>query len=77
VTDLSNEGSDARHANNLIPAHGSVQGRCKNAGFRGRLREYLQRLLRGNRHGFLQAKKSRSMAGKVCGAGTMPSARAW
>jgi hypothetical protein len=42
MADLSDEGGHTLAANNLVPPHGCVEGRGKNAGFGSGAWEYLQ-----------------------------------
>ncbi|KPB91267.1 Unknown protein sequence [Pseudomonas syringae pv. maculicola] len=50
MTDLGDESRDAQRRQDLVLAHRCVQDGCKNAGFLASAREYLQQLLRGDRH---------------------------
>ncbi|KPW36139.1 hypothetical protein ALO87_200026 [Pseudomonas syringae pv. apii] len=66
VAHLGNERRDAQPRDDLVLAHCCVQDGCKNAGFLAGAREYLQQLLRGDRHlGFSKQKNTRSLAGCV------------
>jgi len=63
VPDPGDECGGARCADNAITIHSRVQDRNKNAGLVAGVREDLQQLLLGNRHGFSPGKKYPLMAG--------------
>lgn len=63
MTDLGDECGHAPDPDDLKPLHRRVEDRCKNAGFGAGVREYLQQLLRGDGHAFLQTKINPHLAG--------------
>ena len=63
VPDLGDECGGTRCADDAVTVHGRVQDWNKNAGLAAGVREDLQQLLLGNRHGFFPDKKYPLMAG--------------